>query len=344
VADQIEVTGAEGIDTDLGLELLRRMLRVRKFELRVQALAATGELPGPAHLYTGQEAVAAGACATLRDDDYVSSTHRGHGHVVAKGASIAGCMAELFGKATGVCHGKGGSMHMADMSLGIIGANGIVAAGIPIALGAALSASMRGTDQVSVAFFGDGATNEGAFHESMNLAATWSLPIVFMCENNGYGQMTRMEKVTATTELFHRADAYGIPSRRIDGNDCFAVHAAMADAVDRARGGQGPSFIEAMTYRWREHAEGLEVLFSGLRDPAEIEAWIARDPVSRHESVLRDHGVPASAIKELDDAIEAEVEAAVDFARTSPDPLPEEALTDLWREADDPLPAQAGVA
>jgi acetoin:2,6-dichlorophenolindophenol oxidoreductase subunit alpha len=344
VAEQNEATGADRVDAELGLELLRRMLRVRKFELRVQALAATGELPGPAHLYTGQEAIAAGACAVLRDDDYVSSTHRGHGHVVAKGASIAGCMAELFGRSTGVCRGKGGSMHMADMSLGIIGANGIVAAGIPIAVGAALSASMRGTDQVAVAFFGDGATNEGAFHESMNLAATWSLPIVFMCENNGYGQMTRMEKVTATTELFHRADAYGIPSRRIDGNDCFAVHAAMSEAVLRARNGDGPSFIEAMTYRWREHAEGLEVLFSGLRDSGEIEAWIARDPVTRHEAVLREHGVPTSTIDELNDAISTEVEAAVEFARTSPEPLPEEALRDLWTQAGDQMPTQAGVA
>jgi acetoin:2,6-dichlorophenolindophenol oxidoreductase subunit alpha len=344
VAQQTEPAGAEHIDTELGLGLLRRMLRVRKFELRVQALAATGELPGPAHLYTGQEAIAAGACAVLRDDDYVSSTHRGHGHVVAKGASIAGCMAELFGKATGVCHGKGGSMHMADMSLGIIGANGIVAAGIPIALGAALSASMRETDQVSVAFFGDGATNEGAFHESMNLASTWSLPMIFMCENNGYGQMTRMEKVTATTELFHRAEAYAMPSQRIDGNDAFAVHAAMTDAVERARDTGGPSFVEAMTYRWREHAEGLEVLFSGLREPEEIEAWISRDPVLRHESVLREHGVPASIIDELNEEIGAEVEAAVEFARTSPDPAPEEALTDVWCETGDQAPDVAGVA
>ena len=179
--------------------------------LQIQTLAATGELPGPAHLYTGQEAVAAGVCAALRDDDYVSSTHRGHGHVVAKGSDLAGCMAELLARDTGVCRGKGGSMHMADMSLGIIGANGIVAAGIPIAVGAALSSQLRGSDQVAVAFFGEGATNEGAFHESMNLASAWTLPVIFVCENNGYGQMTRMEKVTATTEMFRRAEAYKVP-------------------------------------------------------------------------------------------------------------------------------------
>jgi pyruvate dehydrogenase E1 component alpha subunit len=241
-------------------------------------------------------------------------------------------MAELLARETGVCRGKGGSMHMADMSLGIIGANGIVAAGIPIAVGAALSAQLRGSDQVAVAFFGEGATNEGAFHESMNLASAWKLPVLFVCENNGYGQMTRMEKVTATTEMFRRAEAYGMPSRRIDGNDCVAVHAAAEEAVERGRRGEGPSFIEAMTYRWREHAEGLEVLFAGLREQSEIDEWIARDPVARHEAVLREIGVADSAIAEVDAAIAAELQAAVEFARNSPEPAPEEALTDLWAE------------
>jgi pyruvate dehydrogenase E1 component alpha subunit len=333
----------ESFDGELGLELLRRMLRVRKFELQIQTLAATGELPGPAHLYTGQEAVAAGVCAALRDDDYVSSTHRGHGHVVAKGADLAGCMAELLARETGVCGGKGGSMHMADMSLGIIGANGIVAAGIPIALGAALSSQLRRSDQVAVAFFGEGATNEGAFHESMNLASSWRLPVIFVCENNGYGQMTRMEKVTATTEIFQRAGAYKMPSQRVDGNDCFAVHAAAVDAIARARSGEGPSFIEAMTYRWREHAEGLEVLFAGLRAQSEIDEWMARDPVARHEALLRERGVADASIGELNSAIDAEIKAAVEFARNSPEPAPEEAFTDLWAEADAAAPG-AGVA
>jgi len=343
----LEVTNAATtvpFEADLGLELLRRMLRVRKFEERLQSLAASGELPGPVHLYTGQEAIAAGVCAALRDDDYVSSTHRGHGHVVAKGADLAACMAELFGRETGVCRGRGGSMHMADISLGIIGANGIVAAGIPIAVGAALSACLRGTDQISVAFFGDGATNEGAFHESMNLAAIWTLPVVFICENNSYGQMTRMEKVTATTELFRRAHAYAIPSERVDGNDCFAVHAAMSTAAARARNGDGPSFIEAMTYRWREHAEGLEVLFPGLRDPAEIAQWKERDAVARHERLLREHGVEKTVIDGLNATIEAEVEAAVEFARTSPEPSSNEALADLWLEiaSDDAITEEEG--
>jgi TPP-dependent pyruvate/acetoin dehydrogenase alpha subunit len=337
------ILAAENFDGELGLELLRRMLRVRKFELRIQTLAATGELPGPAHLYTGQEGVAAGVCAALRDDDYVSSTHRGHGHVVAKGSDLAGCMAELLARETGVCRGKGGSMHMADMSLGIIGANGIVAAGIPIAVGAALSAQLRGSDQVAVAFFGEGATNEGAFHESMNLASSWSLPVVFICENNGYGQMTRMEKVTATTEMFQRAEAYKMPSQRVDGNDCFAVNAAAVDAIARARRGEGPSFIEAMTYRWREHAEGLEVLFAGLRDQSEIDEWIARDPLARHKGVLRENGVPDAAIDALSSAIDSELEAAVEFARNSPEPPREQAFTDLWADAKS-APAEAGVA
>ncbi|HEY1508924.1 MAG TPA: thiamine pyrophosphate-dependent dehydrogenase E1 component subunit alpha [Solirubrobacteraceae bacterium] len=334
---------AENFDGELGLELLRRMLRVRKFELQIQTLAATGELPGPAHLYTGQEGVAAGVCAALRDDDYVSSTHRGHGHVVAKGSDLAACMAELLARETGVCRGKGGSMHMADMSLGIIGANGIVAAGIPIAVGAALSAQMRGSDQVAVAFFGEGATNEGAFHESMNLASSWTLPVIFVCENNGYGQMTRMEKVTATTEMFQRAEAYKMPSRRVDGNDCFAVNVAAVDAIARARRGEGPSFIEAMTYRWREHAEGLEVLFAGLRDQSEIDEWISRDPVARHEAVLRENGVAGTEIDELNSAIAAEIDAAVEFARNSPVPPREQAFTDLWADADS-APAEVGVA
>lgn len=330
--DGADVTNMASFDTETGLELLRRMVRIRKFEARLQSLAASGELPGPVHLYIGQEAIASGACAVLREDDYVSSTHRGHGHLVAKGADLSACIAELFGRATGVCGGKGGSMHMADMSSGIIGANGIVAAGIPIAVGAALSIQMRGTDQVSVAFFGDGATNEGVFHESMNLAAIWSLPVIFVCENNGYGQMTRMEKVTATTEIFRRADVYAIPAERIDGNDCVAVHAAMSVAVSRARDGRGPSFIEAMTYRWREHAEGLEVLFPGLRDPAEIEGWKRRDPIVRQEKLLREHGVGLEAIEGLHATIDAEIENAVDFARASPEPAADDAFSDLWVE------------
>ncbi len=334
---------AENFDGELGLELLRRMQRVRKFELQIQTLAATGELPGPAHLYTGQEGVAAGVCAALRDDDYVSSTHRGHGHVVAKGSDLAGCMAELLARETGVCRGKGGSMHMADMSLGIIGANGIVAAGIPIAVGAALSSQLRGSDQVAVAFFGEGATNEGAFHESMNLASSWTLPVIFVCENNGYGQMTRMEKVTATTEMFQRAAAYQMPSQRVDGNDCFAVNAAAVDAISRARRGEGPSFVEAMTYRWREHAEGLEILFAGLREQSEIDEWISRDPIARHERLLREHGVPDTDIEAVGAAIDAEIEAALEFARNSPEPSPEQAFTDIWADAEN-APAEAGVA
>jgi pyruvate dehydrogenase E1 component alpha subunit len=318
-------------DVALGLDLMRRMLRVRRFEERAQALAAAGELPGVVHLYIGQEASGAGVCAALRDDDYITSTHRGHGHIVAKGGELARCMAELFGRETGYCRGKGGSMHIADMALGIIGANGIVGAGIPIAVGAALSAQLRKTDQVSVSFFGDGASNEGTFHEAMNLAAVWRLPVVFVCENNGYGELSRTEDVTALPEISRRADAYGIPAVRVDGNDAFAVHEAVSTAGARARAGEGPGFVETLTYRWRDHCEGLELAFPGNRPEAEIEEWRTnRDPIPRHRAALLERGIDAAEIDTMDAAITAEVEAAVEFARSSAAPTAQEALTDLW--------------
>ena len=316
---------------EVGLGLMRRMLRVRRFEERTQALAATGEFPGVVHLYLGQEASGAGVCAALRDDDYITSTHRGHGHIVAKGGELARCMAELYGRDTGYCRGKGGSMHIADMGLGIIGANGIVGAGIPIAVGAALSAQLRKTDQVSVSFFGDGASNEGTFHEAMNLAAVWKLPVVFVCENNGYSELSRTEDVTALPEIARRADAYGIPAVRVDGNDGFAVYEAMVEAVERARAGNGPSLVETLTYRWRDHAEGLELAFPGNRPEDEIEEWRSqRDPIVRHRAALQEIGVDAAEIDAIDAAIVAEVEAAVEFAKSSPAPDPQEAFTDVW--------------
>jgi len=324
--------GEQTRDADVGRDLMRRMLRVRRFEERTQALAATGEFPGVVHLYIGQEASGAGVCGALRDDDYITSTHRGHGHIVAKGGELARCMAELYGRETGYCRGKGGSMHIADMGLGIIGANGIVGAGIPIATGAALSAQLRGTDQVSVSFFGDGAANEGTFHEAMNLAAIWKLPVIFVCENNGYGELSRTEDVTAFPQISRRAEAYGIPATVVDGNDAFAVHAAVAAAVARARAGEGPQFVETMTYRWRDHAEGLELAFPGNRPDAEIAEWQQRDPLVRHRAALLELGVTEGEIDELDAAITAEVEAAVEFARGSAVPELAEALTDVWLE------------
>jgi pyruvate dehydrogenase E1 component alpha subunit len=315
------------------MDLMRRMLRVRRFELKAQALAAAGEFPGVVHLYIGQEAVAAGACAAIRDDDYITSNHRGHGHIVAKGGELDRCMAELFGRATGYCGGKGGSMHLADMGLGIIGANGIVGAGIPIATGAALSAQYRGTDQVSVSFFGDGASNEGTFHEALNLAAIWSLPIVYVCENNGFGEFTRTEEVVALGSIAARGAAYGIPAVKVDGNDAFAVHAAVAEAVARARAGGGPTLVEAATYRWRSHCEGLELAFPDVQPKDELDAWVARDPIVRHRGVLVAAGVDGAELDELEAEITAEVEAAVAFARASDQPDPAAALTDVWKES-----------
>jgi TPP-dependent pyruvate/acetoin dehydrogenase alpha subunit len=318
--------------TELGLDVLKRMLRVRRFEERAQALAAAGEFPGVVHLYIGQEAVAAGVCSALRADDFITSNHRGHGHVIAKGGEASRCMAELYGRATGYCGGKGGSMHMADMALGIIGANGIVGAGIPIATGAALSARLRGTDQVSVAFFGDGASNEGTFHESLNLAAIWNLPVIFVCENNGFQEFTLSADAVALGAVVQRADAYGIPGVSVDGNDAFAVHDAVAEAVERARSGLGPTLLEAHTYRMRSHAEGLELAFPDFQSREEVDAWAGRDPIVRHrEALLADH-VEAATLERIDAEAIAELDAAVEFARNSPEPDLSTAFTDVWKE------------
>jgi TPP-dependent pyruvate/acetoin dehydrogenase alpha subunit len=326
------VSDTGGRDTAIGLDLMRRMVRIRRFEERVQSLARAGEFPGVVHLYIGQEAVAAGACGALRNDDYITSNHRGHGHIIGKGGELSRSMAELYGRATGYCGGKGGSMHIADMALGIIGANGIVGAGIPIATGAALSARLRGTDQVSASFFGDGAANEGTFHESLNLAAIWSLPVVYICENNGYGEFSKTEDMTALGEIARRADAYGIPNTRVDGNDAFAVHAAMAEAVSRARSGKGPSVLEAVTYRIRSHCEGLEVVFPDAQPADEVEAWQARDPLQRHRDGLIAAGVGTAELDRIEAEVAAEVGAAVDFARASEQPDPSAALRDVWTE------------
>jgi TPP-dependent pyruvate/acetoin dehydrogenase alpha subunit len=323
---------AAQIDAELGLDLMRRMVRVRKFEERSLALAGAGEFPGVVHLYIGEEAVAAGVCAALREDDFITSNHRGHGHIVAKGGELARCMAELYGRETGYCGGKGGSMHIADMALGIIGANGIVGAGIPIATGAALSAQLRGTDQVSASFFGDGATSEGTFHESLNLAAIWSLPVVYVCENNGFSEFTRTEDVVAGGSIAARAAGYGIPGFTVDGNDAFAVHAVVSEAVSRARAGDGPTLIEAATYRVRSHAEGLELAFPRLQSKQEIQEWVGRDPIPRHRDVLVQAGVDPVDLERLETEIAADVDAAVEFARASALPDPSTAFTDVWKE------------
>jgi pyruvate dehydrogenase E1 component alpha subunit len=312
------------------VDLYRRMVRIRCFEERVAVLKASGELPGAVHIYIGEEAVAAGVCAALSDEDYITSTHRGHGHILAKGGRIDRCMAELFGKRDGYCKGKGGSMHIADPGLGIIGANGIVGAGLPIAVGAALSSVRRGSGQVAVAFFGDGGSTHGTFHESLNLASVWSLPVIFVCENNGVSQLTPTAEVAALGSVAQHGAAYGIPGITVDGNDAIAVFESTKTAAQRARAGDGPTLIETITFRIHNHSEGLEAIIGQIRDLDEIERWRARDPLVLHRQALEQAEVESDVLANLELSIRSEVEAAVEFARNSPYPDPTEAYDDVW--------------
>jgi TPP-dependent pyruvate/acetoin dehydrogenase alpha subunit len=311
------------------------MLRVRQFEERVRELFARGRIPGFLHTSVGQEAVAVGASAALRPDDYVLSTHRGHGHLVARGGSLRGLMAELYGKATGLCHGKGGTMHIADVSVGYLGANGVLAAGCVLAPGVGLSIRQRGSGQVVLTYFGDGAANRGPFHEGMNLAALWRLPVIFLCENNRWASSTAHALSTAGGSIAARAAGYGVPGEAIDGNDVLAVHAAVARAVARARGGEGPSLVEAHTIRWVGHFEGDPQAY---RARHEVSEGRTADPIERLRGHLAARGLldDAGALRIRED-VAAEVEDAVAFAEGSALPSPEDALTDLfahypWRD------------
>jgi 2-oxoisovalerate dehydrogenase E1 component len=293
------------------VEMQRRMLLIRGFEERVAALYRDGEVPGFVHLSTGQEATAVGACWPLRPADVITSTHRGHGHCLAKGLDPAGMFAELMGKDQGTNRGRGGSMHIADPKLGIFGANGIVAAGIPIAAGAATAAQLRRDGSVTVAFFGDGAAAQGAFHEALNLAAVWKLPVVFFCENNGYAEFSPASTQHAAS-LEHRAAGYGIPYAAVDGNDVVTTASVMEDVVAAAREGRGPTVVEAATYRWHGHYEGDPERY---RSPDELEEWRLRDPLLVHESLLREAGVPDDQIKALEASTAASLDSAVEAAR-----------------------------
>jgi acetoin:2,6-dichlorophenolindophenol oxidoreductase subunit alpha len=315
----------------LGLELMERMLKIRHFEERAKSLHSSGHI-GATHSYIGEEAIAAGVCQALRDDDYVTSYHRGHGHIIAKGGELSRCMAELFEKETGYCKGKGGTMHIADLSLGIIGANGIVGAGLPIACGGALAARLRGSDQVSISFFGDGAAAAGAFHESLNLAAIWRLPVVFVCENNGWTEFSRFEQLSAAARVAGYADGYGLPGVTVDGNDALAVHAAASEAVERARAGEGPTLIEAITTRIHEHSLDMEAIVGHLRSEEEIAEWRSRDPLARLRATLVEEGLDAAELDALEVQVERQVEDAVEFAIASPEPPIELAFTDVWCE------------
>ncbi len=291
------------------------MLLIRRLEERVDALFAAGELRGTSHLSAGQEATAVGACAALRADDYVTSNHRGHGHFLAKGGDARRIMAELFGKATGYSQGKGGTQHMADFSIGFLGMNGITGGMLPIAVGAAFSARYRGTGQVALAFFGDGASNQGTFHEALNMAAIWRLPAVFLCENNCYA-MSSPACCMVSGNIANRAAGYGIPGVTVDGNDVAAVHVAVAEAAARARAGDGPTLVEALTYRILGHSRGDLRVYRTREEEAE---WAARDPIARFADAARTAGaLSPSDIAAIESAVDAEVAAAEAFARESP--------------------------
>ena len=307
---------------------LRKMYVIRKFEEGAEASYMRGLVHGTMHLSIGQEATAVGACMSLSDDDKITSTHRGHGHCVAKGADPARMFAEFFGKETGYCKGRGGSMHIADPSKGNLGANGIVGGGLPIAVGAALSAKRLGTSDVTVCFFGDGANNEGAFHEALNMAAIWTLPVVFLCENNKYGMSTSTERSTAVSAISARAASYDIPGVTVDGNDLSAVAKVMDAAIARARAGEGPSLVEALTYRLRGHSRSDR---NRYRTKDEIEAWTAKDPIPRFAALLVDHDILTEAdVTALEAEVDAEIEAAIEFAKSSPDPRVAEATRDVY--------------
>jgi pyruvate dehydrogenase E1 component alpha subunit len=322
-------THSPNLPPDKQREMLRQMLTIRRFEERASTDYQDGKIHGVVHCYIGEEAVAVGVCSALERSDRIISTHRGHGHCIAKGADLSRMEAELYGRQAGYCKGKGGSMHIADFDIGMLGANGIVAGGISIITGAGLAAKMEGQRGVAVSFFGDGASNAGPFHECLNIAATWKLPMIYVCENNMYAAQTPAAATHAQSDVALRAAGYGIPGVVVDGNDIFAVYQAAHAAVERARSGAGPSLIECKTYRWRGHTERRSI--PDPRDRAEIAAWQQRDPIALLERRLKEQG-------EFDDAglqaMEAEVmralDAAVAFAEASPLPLPEQATDDVF--------------
>jgi len=304
------------------------MLEIRFFEEKVFDLYAQNLVPGTIHLYLGEEAVAVGVCTTLRKDDYITSTHRGHGHCIAKGAELKRIMAEILGKKTGYCKGKGGSMHIADFSIGMLGATAVVGAGIPIAVGASLSINLRKKDQVVACFFGEGASNQGTFHEGINMAAIWKLPVIFVCENNLYAMGTRQSRVMSIENVADRAVAYGIPGVVVDGNDVLAVYEITQNAVERARKGEGPTLIECKTYRHKGHSR---VDPARYRPKGEVEEWLAKDPIKRFkEKLLQTNVLTDAEIQQIEKKVSAEIEEAVKFAMESPYSAPEEALEDVY--------------
>jgi pyruvate dehydrogenase E1 component alpha subunit len=313
---QVQTTSNPIATAESARHALLTMWTIRRFEEAVDDLFARGLMHGTMHLSIGQEASATGACLALRDDDVITSTHRGHGHCIAKGADLGRMMAELLARDTGYCRGRGGSMHIADVSKGNLGANGIVAGGIPIAVGAALALKLQGSDKVALSFFGDGATSEGAFHESVNLAAIWDLPVVFVCENNHYGMSMSVEEVSRLERVADRAAGYAIPGGTVDGNDVQEVYEAVAQAVAHARAGQGPTLIEAVTYRWKGHSKSDQNLY---RTREEIESWRQRDPIDRFEQAVLEAGtLDQGEVQKLRDQARDAVRDAVRTGQAGP--------------------------
>lgn len=318
------------LDNEKLIQMYTTMIRIRKFEEQLNIQIASGTISGFVHLYLGQEAVATGVCAVLRDSDYISSTHRGHGHLIAKGGKTNLMMAELFAKRTGYCKGKGGSMHIADMDLGIMGANGIVGGGPPLAAGAALAAQHKGMGTVAVSFFGDGASNQGTTHEAMNLASIWKLPVIFVAENNGFGEFTRQSDHQRIRSITERAAGYDMPSASVDGNDAIAVYEAALEAVSRAREGNGPTLLECMTFRIAGHFVGDPEPY---RSPDEVTAWKAedKDPILRFETLLLEKNVcTGETLAGIQKAADDEIADALQFAEESPEPELSDLLEDVY--------------
>lgn len=318
------------ISKDKLLWMYECMLRIREFEDKIYYMFLEGLIPGTIHLYQGEEAVAAGVCANLRKDDVITSTHRPHGHAVAKGVNTGALMAEIFGRSTGCCKGKGGSMHVGDPDVGMPPAIAIVGGGIPVAAGMALAFKFQKKDNVAVSFFGDGATNEGTFHETLNMAALWNLPVIFICENNLYAASTPIEKAFKISGIAKRADSYGIPGITVDGNDVVSVYNAVKESVQRARSGAGPALIECMTYRHGGHSRGDACTY---RPKGEKEEWLKKDPIKRMEELLQKENITTqSEIQAIKEKAAAEMNEAAEFAKNSPLPKPEDALKDIWAE------------
>ena len=323
-------TGASNEVMNVEQSLWRMMVLIRAVEDRIGELVLAGEIKTPCHLSIGQEAIPAGVCAALQPDDSLWGGHRSHGHYLAKGGDLRAMMAEIFGKATGCARGRGGSMHLVDTAQGIFGTVPLVAATIPLAVGAALSAKLRRTGQVAVAFFGDGATDEGHFHESLNLAALYRLPVLFVCENNFYSTHLTMKERRAKDNIVESADLHGLSGERVDGNDVMAVRGAADQAVQRARAGEGPTLLECRTYRWRGHVGPADDLEVGEGRRRELDEWRQRDPIARCRERLRAQGLSPERFESLEAAVRDEVEEAVSFARRSPAPDESELLHHVY--------------